>query len=133
MGYSPKIWGPEAWHFIHFVALNYPINPTIEDKRRYNKFFQSLQHTLPCEGCAFNYSQKLKKNPPRLENRESLFQWTVDIHNEVNIATGKPKITYDEALKRIDKKRDIQNLKDSFIITSGGFLFILFMFLVFRD
>lgn len=140
MGYNPQIWGPEGWHFIHFVALNYPINPTDEDKRRYNSFFQSLKHTLPCEGCSYNFGEKLKKHPPRLEDRKSLFEWTVDMHNEVNISTGKPKITYDEAIKKIsekgelkNKKEDLKILQESFAITSFGLLFILFNYLVFRD
>jgi len=133
MGYSPKIWGPEAWHFIHFVALNYPVNPTETDKKRYSSFFYSLQHTLPCEGCAYNFGEKIKKSPPRLENRKSLFEWTVDMHNEVNESHGKPIISYDDALKKIDDKREFKQLKESFTITSFGLLFILFSFLVFRD
>jgi hypothetical protein len=28
MGISPKVWGKEGWHFIHYVALNYPDKPT---------------------------------------------------------------------------------------------------------
>jgi hypothetical protein len=133
MGYNPKIWGPEAWHFIHFVALNYPINPTEDDKRRYNNFFHSLQYTLPCEGCAYNFGEKLKKHPPKLESRKSLFEWTVDIHNEVNESNGKKKLTYEEAIRKIDMKQDLKILKESFAITSFGLLFILFNFLVFRD
>jgi hypothetical protein len=133
MGYNPKIWGPEAWHFIHFVALNYPVNPTEIDKKRYSRFFNSLQHTLPCEGCAYNYAEKIKKTPPRLESRKSLFEWTVDMHNEVNISNGKPKVSYDDALAKINDKREMKVLKESFSITSFGLLFILFSFLVFRD
>ena len=133
MGYSPKIWGPEAWHFIHFVALNYPVDPTEIDKKRYSRFFYSLQHTLPCEGCSYNFSEKIKNTPPRLESRKSLFEWTVDMHNEVNISHGKPKVSYDDALKKINDKREIKALKESFSITSFGLLFILFSFLVFRD
>lgn len=133
MGYSPKIWGPEAWHFIHFVALNYPVDPTEIDKKRYSRFFHSLQHTLPCEGCAYNFGEKLKKTPPILENRKSLFEWTVDMHNEVNASNGKPKISYDDALKKINNKNEIRALQESLSITSISLLFILFGFLVFRD
>jgi len=133
MGYNPKIWGPEAWHFIHFVALNYPVEPTEIDKKRYRRFFYSLQHTLPCEGCAYNFSEKIKNTPPRLENRKSLFEWSVDMHNEVNVSHGKLKISYEDALQKINDKREIKALKESFSITSFSLLFILFSFLVFRD
>jgi len=133
MGYNPKVWGPEAWRFIHFVALNYPIKPTQEDKKRYNNFFHSLQHTLPCEGCAYNYSEKIKKHPPRLESRKSLFEWTVDIHNQVNESNGKKQFSYDQALEKINDERENKKIKESFSIASFGMLFILFNYLVFRD
>jgi len=133
MGYNPKAWGPEGWHFIHFIAMNYPITPTEDDKQKFNTFFQSLQYTLPCEGCAYNFGEKLKKSPPRLESRKSLFEWTVDMHNEVNVSTGKQKINYDQAIDEINKKPYIKTLKESFAITSFGLLFILFNYLVFRD
>ena len=74
MGYNPKLWGNEGWYFIHFVALNYPIKPTKEDKEKYTLFFESLKRTLPCEGCAFNWAQKIEKYPPKLDNRKSLFE-----------------------------------------------------------
>jgi hypothetical protein len=126
MGFDPKFWGPEAWWFIHLVALNYPINPSEEDKKNYTKFFESLKNTLPCPGCAFNFGEKLKKTPPRLENREQLFNWTVDVHNEVNKSHGKPEISYEEALKKISEKKDIEKLRESFMITSfTGFMLIL--------
>ena len=35
MGFSPLIWGRQAWHFIHMVALTYPNNPTEADKKNY--------------------------------------------------------------------------------------------------
>jgi hypothetical protein len=30
---------------------------------------------------------------PHLDRREDLFRWTVDLHNEVNVMLGKPKVT----------------------------------------
>ena len=133
MGYNPKLWGSEGWYFIHFVALNYPMNPSENDKKRYLQFFQSLEHTLPCEGCAYNFGEKIKKYPPRLENRESLFKWTVDMHNSVNRENGKPEITYEKALKEISNRKDKEILKESLAI--GSFVSFLFLsaILVFRE
>lgn len=126
MGFNPKMWGPEGWWFIHLTALNYPLKPTKKDKENYLKFFESLKDTLPCEGCAFNFGEKLKKTPPKLESREALFKWTVDVHNEVNESNKKPKLSYEEAFKKIAEKKDLELLKDSFMITSfTGFFFIL--------
>ena len=33
--YNPEIWGPGAWLFLHTITLNYPTNPTFEDKENY--------------------------------------------------------------------------------------------------
>lgn len=125
MGYNPKLWGNEGWHFIHFVALNYPFKPTKEDKKQYLQFLESLQFTLPCEGCSYNWSQELKTNPPKLNSRAEFFNWTVDMHNAVNESHGKKKISYESAFKKVSKKKENEMLKDSFVITSALAAFVL--------
>ena len=37
---DPNIWGPHAWFLIHTVCLNYPDNPTDEDKKRFAELKQ---------------------------------------------------------------------------------------------
>lgn len=108
MGLSPNIWGRQAWHFIHCVALSYPSNPTENQRNMYLSFFHSLQHVLPCQICAAHYKSKIEKNPPNMTNRAELFRWTVDIHNEVNEDNGKRKLSYAEALFSIE-----ENSKDN--------------------
>lgn len=124
MGFSPKQWGNEGWHLIHYVTLNYPSKPTEEDKKRYMGFLESLQYVLPCEGCSYNWGLKLKENPPKLDNRKEFFQWSVDMHNEVNKSHGKKELTYEEALNRIAKKKQIELIKDSILLCTFtiGFL-----------
>ncbi len=39
-----------------------------------------------------------KHNHLRLENRDSIIRWTVDLHNRVNNSLGKREWTYDEAV-----------------------------------
>jgi hypothetical protein len=118
MGISPKLWGNEGWHFIHMTALNYPEKPTEQDKKNYTQFLESLVYTLPCEGCSFNWLKKLRETPPNLNSRKEFFEWTVDRHNEVNKSNGKREISYDEALKKINTKKSVESLKDSFIIAT---------------
>ena len=36
---DPKVWGPNAWIFLHSITMNYPKNPTNEDKEKYRTFF----------------------------------------------------------------------------------------------
>lgn len=125
MGYSPKIWGKEGWHFIHMVALNYPFNPDEETKSKYSEFFHSLKYVLPCEVCSNNWANKIKENPPNLKNREELFNWTVDMHNSVNLSNKKSSLSYESALRRLNNKKSNENIKESFFITSAIFISLI--------
>ena len=84
MGFSPLQWGRQGWHFIHAVALGYSNTPTEEEKKAASDFINSLTIILPCIHCATNFKEKIEKYPPRLDNSKDFFEWTVDIHNEVN-------------------------------------------------
>ncbi len=83
------------WFMFHVVAATYPQRPTREDKARFSAFYSSLQGVLPCEGCRKGYAAMLKTEPTKLvpgtfESRNTLFKWTVDVHNRVNAKLGKP-------------------------------------------
>ena len=97
---KPDIWGPHGWKFMHYVTLGYPDHPTHNDKQNYKNFFQSLQNVLPCAKCAQNYKKNLNESPidNNLETRDHLVKWLIDIHNKVNLETGKSEIPYEEAL-----------------------------------
>lgn len=96
------VWGKHMWYTIHLIALAYPENPTNEDKRNYQSFFENLHHVLPCYKCSINYLKHLNDIPIStvvLSNNENLFNWTVDIHNLVNIELSKKQWKHDEALE----------------------------------
>lgn len=95
---NQNIWGPPTWFFLHTLSLNYPLNPTEEQRNRMKKFLLSLQYILPCRYCRDNYKRHLKELPAKLENRESFFKFLVDLHNFVNSETGKRMLTYKEVL-----------------------------------
>jgi FAD-linked sulfhydryl oxidase len=122
MGYSPLLWGRQAWHFIHFVALSYPDTPNDLDKRNYLRFFKSLHKTLPCPTCAEHFKENMKKIPIRLENRKSLFEWTVDIHNEVNKENKKRILSYEQAIEEINKNalpNDDKSIKKAILLSAS--------------
>ena len=100
MAIKPDAWGSSAWKFLHYTALAYPENPTEEEKKNYMIFFTSLEHVLPCPTCAKNFKGNLEKFPleEALTNNQLLFQWTVNIHNEVNKELSKKEYSYKEAL-----------------------------------
>ena len=121
MGLSPSVWGREAWHFIHAVAITYPVNPTKDDVREYKKFFESLGTVLPCEICANHYKEKIKDIPIKLGSRRELFQWSVDIHNSINKEHGKKIYTYEQAFKEVNNNLEKRGLtkKPSNYLVSG--------------
>ena len=50
-GMLTSVWGPSLWHYLHILSFNYPVNPTLENKKQYKNFILSLQYTLPCKFC----------------------------------------------------------------------------------
>lgn len=99
---APEIWGPHFWKTIHYVSLGYPDNPSQQDKKNYSNFFNSLDNVLPCLQCAINYKEHLKENPLNaefLKNPQTLFLWTVKMHNIVNKTLNKSTMMESEALK----------------------------------
>lgn len=103
---EPEVWGPPAWTFLHTITLNYPENPTEEDKKVYGDFFKSLEDILPCSVCRKHYKKNIKENPINLESNEGLTKWLVDIHNKVNEYNGKKLFSYDSF---INKYSDMYN------------------------
>ena len=92
-GFPPDVWGPSAWKLIHLAAAAFPENPTNDVRARYAAFFGSLEYVLPCGGCRMGYrallNGSLKLSPEVLADRLSLFRWTVELHNAVNVKLGK--------------------------------------------
>jgi len=94
------VWGPIFWHTIHVTALSYPTNPTYAQKRAAKEFYESLVELIPCPVCRDHYRVHLQKLPlgPHLDRRDDLFRWTVELHNEVNVMLGKPRVTEMESI-----------------------------------
>ena len=98
---DPKIWGPKLWFVIHTLALNYPENPTYEEKRIHEDFFNNLVYLIPCHKCRTHYRTHISKYPiiNYLDNSDNLFKYTVQIHNEVNKTLNKNIYSYEDAVK----------------------------------
>lgn len=95
-GFPPAVWGPHFWLVIHLTAATFPSSPTPAQREQYAAFFKSLKNVLPCPGCRAGYatltgSGPLKLRPAVFRDRQSLFTWTVDLHNAVNAKLGKPQ------------------------------------------
>ena len=97
---DPNLWGPSAWYFLHSITYSYPEKPSWEEKKAVEHFFDSLSELLPCSVCKTNYLEHFKKQPISRysESRETLVKWLIDIHNKVNLDTGKPEVDYETIL-----------------------------------
>ena len=96
---NPSIWGPPLWIFMHNLTLAYPENPTEDDMDNLYNFFNTIQTVLPCEKCRINFKYHLERTPLSdeiLADRVSVIKWLFNIHNEVNISTNKPVMSYDD-------------------------------------
>jgi hypothetical protein len=129
---NPKFWGPHGWYFLHSVTMNYPKNPSDKDKQIYFNFFKSLENVLPCEKCAYHYSQNLEKLPlePALESRDTLVRWLINVHNEVNKETGKREYTYDEVIQEYTKKMNNLDKDQTFIYKL--IIVLLMIFIIYK-
>ena len=101
---EPEIWGSGAWTFLHTITLNYPENPSEDDKQNHKEFFNNLKNVIPCPNCMEHYKLNLQKFPidVHLESKEKLVKWLINIHNEVNIKNNKKVYSYDEVIKLYD-------------------------------
>jgi hypothetical protein len=106
MNINPRIWGSHAWIFLHTVALSYPENPSLSDKKIYKDFFYSLKTVLPCEKCSDNFRLHMEEMPidDYLKNNDTLFEWVIKLNNIVN------KFTNGEVLDKEKMKEHYINL-----------------------
>jgi hypothetical protein len=129
----PEIWGKYGWDFIHLVTMGYPEHPTEDDKKNYHDFIYSLQNVLPCSKCGNNLKSHLKKHPltnEALSNRTAFVRWGIDLHNIVNYYTGKRMISYEEAMKDINKLMQTNKSTNNalyYILVALGIIIICYL------
>ena len=108
-GMLTTVWGPSVWHTLHTISFNYPVNPTKQDKERYQKFICNLRHVLPCKHCRMNLKNNFKTLPPTMEvmqNRGTFSKYIYDLHELVNkMLDKKSNLTYCDVKTRYEHFR----------------------------
>jgi hypothetical protein len=127
---DPEIWGPRLWFFLHTISFNYPDNPSFDDMKRHQDFYENIVFIIPCKVCSQHYSEHLHKNPPKLSSKKELIKWTIDLHNSVNQTLDKKIYTYKEAVELISNsfKKETSPEKKSFF--KWYFIGIIFIILI---
>lgn len=85
--------GRSTWFFLHTLAAKYPDSPSETDQRAMITMISSLAQHYPCKLCRRHLREKLqdpKLGVVRVENRTVLAEWFCELHNMVNLDTGKP-------------------------------------------
>ncbi len=102
-----RLWGPQVWATMDFIAFNYPERPSAEDKAHVKAFFQNLAPLLPCSSCRDDFAKLLKTYPveAHLDSRDTLTHWLVEAHNRVNERLGKPRVAYDVVANKYNQLR----------------------------
>lgn len=97
---NPDEWGPPLWYKLHMMTFSYPEVATYKDRVLAIKYFKEVEKLLPCEKCKVHYRNNLKSNPIQynVDTRDELVRWLIDLHNKVNVQTGKRILSYDEAI-----------------------------------
>lgn len=88
------IWGPMGWMTLHSISVNYPENPTIEDKQVLDKFMEAFGGSITCPHCKDDFAKMFPKyknaHPEWNTSKYNLFLAIVRMHNTVNKKLDKP-------------------------------------------
>ena len=108
-GFLTTIWGPLLWTFLHTMSFNYPVKPTLENKKHYRNFVLNLRNVLPCKYCRMNLTNNLKKKPLQMchmKSRETFSRYIYELHETVNrMLNKKSHLTYCDVRDRYENFR----------------------------
>ena len=108
-GMMVSVWGPSMWHYLHIMSFNYPVTPTLENKKQYRDFILSLQYVLPCKYCRMNLKNNFKHLPltmDDMQNRETFSKYIYHLHELVNkMLNKKSNLSYNDVRERYEHFR----------------------------
>lgn len=108
-GMLTSVWGPSMWHYLHTMSFNYPVKPTIEDKKHYKDFILNLQNVLPCRHCRENLKRNFKTHPltnTHMKNRDTFSRYIYKLHETINKMLGKNSgLSYADVRERYEHFR----------------------------
>ncbi len=104
-----SVWGPPMWHYLHTMSFNYPVEPTLEDKKHYRDFILNLRYVLPCKYCRMNLKTNLKQLPLTMDvmkNRDTFSRYVYELHELINkMLHKKSNLSYCDVRERYEHFR----------------------------
>jgi hypothetical protein len=97
-----EVWGPRYWYVFHTACYAYPKRPNRVAKKKMYDFVQNIPFLLPDIPISNLFAKLLDKYPVSsyLDDRDSLMRWFHFIHNQINLAIGKPEIPFEESIRQ---------------------------------
>ena len=91
------------------MSFNYPVNPTLEEKKNYRIFILNLKNVLPCKYCRMNLKTNFKQLPIKMcdmKNRETFSKYVYNLHELVNkMLNKKSDLSYCDVRERYEHFR----------------------------
>lgn len=112
---SSPIWQPVTWIVFHHITRNYKE----EYRQQYINFFETFKTIIPCKICRTHYNENLNKQGMMIDqniNSNNIFNWTIDLHNNVNKKNNKTQWSYERANKYYSQNKMNDNLIKLFVI-----------------
>ncbi len=101
---SKETWANPLWAMGHYCAIFAPEKLPPEWCKAFKAFISCLRYTIPCPVCRKHLQQNLSEIDidQYLSTRDSIFDYTVKLHNLVNKMLNKPILSLEEARKIYD-------------------------------
>jgi hypothetical protein len=91
-----QIWGPLGWMTLHSISLNYPDNPSMEDRDILETYMRNFTGCITCPSCRSHFSSMFtmykQRHPEWNSSKFQLFLFIARAHNTVNKRLDKPII-----------------------------------------
>jgi hypothetical protein len=91
------------------MSFNYPVKPSLEDKKHYREFILNLRNVLPCKYCRINLTNNFKKKPLKMcdmASRETFSRYIYELHETVNkMLHKKSHLSYCDVRERYEHFR----------------------------
>lgn len=98
-------WGPKLWRLIHTISYCSPEKFTEIQKKDYYLFLTFvIPRCIMCIKCQLHYRRVMEKMVFTGNTREELINYTIELHNRVNMRLRKPLLVRDDVDKIYSNK-----------------------------
>jgi hypothetical protein len=119
-----KIWGPLGWMTLHSISINYPQNPSAEDRAILEQFMGNFTESITCNNCKTHFQDMFvsykRKYPQWSSSRREFFLFVCRAHNTVNKRIDKPVIASVaeciNAIKNNTRNTSLRQFRKNYIV-----------------